>query len=172
MPVWIAPSCADDRDTGMHPLHERVGRRGAAAMVSNFEHVERPPVRGDTLGEQLRVDLLLDVTGEHHPPCPVVNIQDDRDVVYGTAGIRRPQGDCAGDRPQCVHADPVESEMVARRDYSALPAGFRETLPKRRVAGARPNHPGLCDLPDPIALHQRRHAADVILVRVCDDHKI
>jgi hypothetical protein len=172
MPVWIAPSCADDRDTGMHLLHERVGGCRAAAMVSNFEHVERPPIRGDSFGEQLRVDLLLDVTGEHHSPRSVVKIEDDRNVVYGSAGIGRSQGDCAGDGPQRVHAHFVESEMVARGDDSALPAGLRQTLPKCRIAGARPDHPRLCDLPDAIALHQRRQAADVILVRMCDDHKI
>ena len=47
----------------MHLLDERVGGGSAAAVVSDLENVERPSVCRDALGQELWIDLLLNVPG-------------------------------------------------------------------------------------------------------------
>jgi hypothetical protein len=73
--VGIAPTCADDGDARPHLLDECVGRGRAAAVVRDLEHVQRSLVAGDALGQQLWIDLLLDVAGKDDASRSKVEIQ-------------------------------------------------------------------------------------------------
>jgi len=60
--VGIAEAGADDGHLRIKRVHERVRRRGPAAVVCDLEHVQRRADLGrDSGSEQLRIDLLLDI---------------------------------------------------------------------------------------------------------------
>ena len=141
-------------------------------MVGNFQDVQRPELVGDARSQQLRVDLLLDVAGEHDPPAAEADVEHDRDVVDASARIGRSERHGPGQRPFHVHPDPVEPQGVTRGEDAALPPELGHAPAIRGVAGASPDHPRLGDLPDPVAVHHRRHPGDMVLVRVGQNHQL
>ncbi len=99
MAVGIAPAGADHRDPRVEPLHESIRGRRSAAVMSDLEHVERRrQLVRDARRDQLRVDLLLDVTAEQHPSLAEGQVKHDRDVVDLGARIGRSQWNAPAER--------------------------------------------------------------------------
>jgi hypothetical protein len=55
-----------DRGAGVPGVEERVGRRGAAAVMGDLQEVDP----GQAPGEQDRFDLLLDISGQQEALGP------------------------------------------------------------------------------------------------------
>ena len=153
-------------------LHERVGRGGAAAVVRHLEDVQRPARARDAGGQELRIDLLLDVTGEHQPSRAEGDIENDRDVVDGRAGIRWPQWHGPGQWPVNVDAHAVEHEDVACGNDPARATKLREAAAIGRVTRPRPDHARLDDLRNAVTVQDGRQSGDVVLVRMGHHHEI
>ena len=121
--VRVAEARADDRDARAERGDERIGSRRPAAVVSDLEHVELAAgAFRDAISEKVRVDLLLDVAGEQHPPRAEAQVQDDRDVIDGGAAVGWSQRHFAASRPLDVELDAVEPQPIAGSDDSALAA--------------------------------------------------
>src|SRR4029079_2090209 len=69
-----------------------------------------------TLGEETRIDLLLDVTGEKEPASADRPQEDDGHVVDPRSGIRWLGRDPDAARPQGSEADLVDRQVVAGGD--------------------------------------------------------
>lgn len=115
MPVGIVRTGADERHARLKRGEECGGGRRAAAMVRHLEHVDGAAGREAVL-EDLRVDLLLHVTRQQHPPLPVADVQHDRDVVDAATFIRRVEGHLAGTWPEDPDDDAVQAQRVTRRE--------------------------------------------------------
>jgi hypothetical protein len=172
MTVGIAPAGADHRDPRRHLGDERVGRGGAAPMVSNLQHVEWRIRLGQPGGEEPWIDLFLDVAGEQHAPVAETNVEHERHVVDGRASVGRPQRDTARWRPPDRDAHAVESEMVPRGNDPRLAVELGHPAPEGGVTWAGADHSGFGDAADPVAIEQQRQSADVVLVRMGDDHQV
>jgi hypothetical protein len=172
MAVGIAPARADYGHARLHLLDKPVGGRRAAAVVRNLEHVERTLVARDALGKQLRVDLLLNVSGKDDTPGSEVEVQHDRHVVDPSARVGRVERDSAGQRPVDVHADSVEPHRVPSGEGPTLPPQLGEPATVRSIAWAGPDHSRLCDLLDRVAIHYRGQTGHVILVRMGQDDQV
>ena len=135
-------------------------------MVGDLEEIE-PRQAG---GEQVRVDVLLDVARQQETACPDPTEQHDRHVVDARPAIRRFERDLAGDRPQDRHLDLVDIEPIAG-GQSAPFWGTR--APKSIEPGGIPRAwsacPGFEDAADAIPIEQPRQPADMVLVRVRQD---
>ncbi len=96
--VRVAGAGADDGHARPQGVEEGLRRGAAAAMVGHLDDVEAPPV-GDAAGDELRVDLLLDVPGEQEAPRPEADVEDERHVVDARARIWRFSGHAVARRP-------------------------------------------------------------------------
>jgi hypothetical protein len=102
--VGVAAAGRRDRDPRPDGLDERLGRGGAAAVVGDLEEIEPR----QSLREQARIDVLLDIPREQEPPRPHGPQEDHRDVVDAGPGIRRLGRDPATDRPQHSQRDLID----------------------------------------------------------------
>jgi hypothetical protein len=141
-------------------------------VVRDLQHIDALGVRGEAASEQLRVHLLLDITGEHQPPRAEVEVEDDRDVVDSTARVRRPQRNGSANGPADIHAHAVQPQDIARGDHPALPSELRELASVRGVTRSRTNHAGLDDLAYAISLQHGGEPRNVVLVWMRQDHEV
>ena len=125
------------------------------------------------VGEQRRVDVLLDVARQQEPvgrrPSPSSTTDTLLIPVPPSGGSRR---HLAADRPQDAQPDLVDREPVAGGERQA-----HGRARPRRAAAARPRsraraaHPRLEDARDAVALEQQGEPGDVVLVRVGQDRR-
>ena len=139
-------------------------------MVGDLEDVHP----GQAARHELGIDALLDVAGEKEALATDLAEEHDRDVVDRRAAVGRALGDPPGVGPQHAQADVVDREPVSGRE--SLPGrpldGALEPRLPGRVAGTGPDHAGLVDTLDTVALEQEDQAPDVILVRVRQDDRV
>ena len=108
--VRVAGPGRGDRHLRPGRIDEGLRRGRPAAVVGHLEEVEPRQL----VGQQRRVDLLLDVarsagSGTRRPPE-----QHDRDVVDARPAVRRHRPGPAADRPQDAQVDLVDGQAVAR----------------------------------------------------------
>jgi hypothetical protein len=112
-PAWVAVRIAGagrrDRDPWPHRVHEPLRRGRAASVVRHLEEIDM----GESPGEQLGIDRLLDVAHQQEPAPPDRAIQHDRDVVDARAGVGRLSRDLAGPRPEDSQGDLVDRQSIA-----------------------------------------------------------
>jgi hypothetical protein len=78
VPIRVAPARADDGHARVEGVDEGVRRSGSTAMVRDLEDVNRSAETGRySLGEELWIDLLLDVARKQHPPLAEVQLEHD-----------------------------------------------------------------------------------------------
>jgi hypothetical protein len=136
--------------------------------MRDFEDID---VRQPTPDED-RIDLLLDVARQQEAPSIDRTQQYDRDVIDAGAGVARLAWHAAGVRPQDIEPDLVECELITGREQRGAGAMDGEAFGERRVARARPTHPGLEDAPDTISVEEDREPSDVILVGMREDKRV
>ena len=155
MPVRIAPAGADDCNAWIERVDEGVGRCRSAAVMGDLEDVDAPgDARGDALGEQLRINFLLDVAGEQHPAVTEVQLEHDGDVVDRRSAVGRVERDCAALRPIDVELDAIEPQLVAGGNDSAGAAQLGHLAPVRGIAGAWTDHAGFDNVTYSVAVEQ------------------
>ena len=138
-------------------------------MVRDLEEIQPR----QSLGEQARVDVLLDVAREQEPSGPDRPEQHDRYVVDPRPRIGRFQRDLAADGPEHSHRDLVDRQPIPGGDRRpSRGAGLPEAIDPCRVARSGSAHPGLEDARDVIPRQQERQPGDVILVGVRQDDRI
>ena len=144
-PYGLPVPGAGDRDPRPERGQERVGGGGAAAVMGHLEQVGAPAVR-DARGQQLRVDVVLDVAHQQEPAAAVAQVEHDRRVVDGAAVPGRPL------RARCrARGHQVSTGRPSRR--SGSPAASRaisrsigpQPLAERRIPGSVAQHPVLRD---------------------------
>jgi len=128
VPIRVAGARRRDRDPWSDGIHERLGRRGPAAVVGHLQQVEPR----QAVGEETRIDLLLDVAGQHEPPVTDRPKEHDGHVVDAGPAVGRFERDLAADRPQDGHADLVHGQPIAGR----------QAEPLRRIPRAQSGEPG------------------------------
>ena len=82
MAVPIAGPRADEADTRSERIQPVVGCGAPRAVVRDLEHVKRVLVATDAHGQQPRVDIVLDVARQEHPPLTEADVEHDRGVVH------------------------------------------------------------------------------------------
>ena len=110
MAIGIPGARRDDGDRRSRGRQEGVRRGRPAAVVGDLEHVHA----WETALQQDRVDLLLDIAHQEEPVAVNASEQDDRDVVDGRAGVRRPTRHGVRIRPEHAERDGVERDGVPR----------------------------------------------------------
>jgi hypothetical protein len=169
MPVGIAGARRRDRQPRADDVDERLGRRGPAAVVGDLEEVDR----SEAAGEQLGIDLLLDVAHEEESTMSDLAREDNRDVVDARSAIGRIGGNTTLKRPQDAEFDLVDREPIASCHGQADRAGRRRHAREPRgISGTRPSHPGLHHPHHLVALEQQREPGHVVLVRVGQNHRV
>ncbi len=123
-------------------------------------------------GEQLRIDLLLDVAGQEEPVRAERAEEHDRHVVDRRAPVRRVHRDSTRVGPEDLELDRVEGETVARRQGPARGTAAVERRGPGPVAGTGPDHAGLVHVPDLISGEEQRKPGDVVLMRVRKDKDV
>ena len=78
-------------------------------MVRDLEQVET----GQVIGQERRIDRLLDVARQQEPVVAHRPEQHDRDVVDPRPAVRRHDRHLASDGPQDTKVDVVDREPVA-----------------------------------------------------------
>jgi hypothetical protein len=173
MPVGVACARADDGDMRREAFDERIGRRGRTAVVGDLQHVESATVgRRQPGGQQLWVDVLLDVAGQQQPPIAKAQVEDERNVIDLFARARRTQRHASGQRPVDVDRDAVEKQPITGGDHPRLATQLGHPTAKGGVARSRSNHAWFDHAADPVAVEQQRQARHVVLVRVSDGDQI
>ncbi len=138
-------------------------------MVGHLEQVDV----WQALGEELRVDGLLDVTHQEEATRPDLAEQDDRHVVDTGAAVGRLAGHLAPDRPEDAERDLVDLQSIARGEAATdRRAGARQPGKPCRVAGTWPDHAGFEHPADVVAIEQQRHPGDMVLVRMGQDQRV
>jgi hypothetical protein len=167
--VRIAGPGGSHRDLGSNGREEGIGRRGLAAVVRDLEQIDRR----EALGEQRRVDVLLDVPGQQEAPLTHHPEQHHRHVVDAAAGIRWFGRDLATDGPQHPHRDLVDRQPVSGPDRQAWRRpGSSQSIDPGCVAGSRTAHAGLQDATDPIAIEQQGQPGNMVLVGMREDDRV
>jgi len=81
MTIGIAPARADHRHAWPELLDEGVRRGRAAAVMRDLQHVQPVgAIEGQSLGQELSIDLLLHVAGEQQASLAKTHIEHERDV--------------------------------------------------------------------------------------------
>ena len=169
MAVGVARAGRGDRDPRPDGVHERLGGGGLAPMVGDLEQVDA----GQTVGQQLRVDRLLDVAHEQEASASDLAEEDDRHVVDAGSPVRRLDRHLAADGPQDTECDLVHFQPVARSETTAdRCARSGESGDPGDIAGPGSTHPGLEDPTDVIPIQQQRQPGHVILMRVGQDDRV
>ena len=169
MSVGVATAGRRDGDLRPDGLDERFGRRGPTAVVRDLEEIEP----GQSLREQARIDVLLDIPREEEPPRTHGPQQDDRDVVDARSGVRRLGGDLATDRPQHSQRDLIHGQAIASRDHEmGRRTRSSEPVDPGRISGPGSAHARLEHPLDAVASQQQRESRDVVLVRMGQDHGV
>jgi hypothetical protein len=96
MAVRVAGPGRRDRDAGPDGVDERLRRRGLAAVMGDLEQVDL----GQAFGQELWVDVLLDVAHQQEAAQTDLAEQHDRHVVDPGATVGRLGGYLAADRPE------------------------------------------------------------------------
>jgi hypothetical protein len=167
--VRIAGAGRRDRDLRSDRIHERLRRRGLAAVMGDLEEVQRR----QPVADERRVDRLLDVTREQESLAADGAKEHDRHVVDAGPAVGRLARHLSADRPQDAHVDLVDMQPIARREsVPSRSPGLREPGDPRRISGTRTVHPGLEDAPDAIAIQEACQTRHVVLVRVSQDDAV
>ncbi|HEV2005834.1 MAG TPA: hypothetical protein VGQ85_04395, partial [Candidatus Limnocylindrales bacterium] len=112
-------------------------------------------------GEELGIDLPLDVTREQKTPPADLSEQHDRDVVDRAPAVGWPERHAPWVGPERAKPDVVERQPVARRERSVGRPAVGEEGRHRRVAWPRPDHPRLVHPTDPVAAQEDSEARRV-----------
>jgi hypothetical protein len=169
MAVRVPGACRRDGDRWPDRIDECLGRGRPAAVVRDLEQID---VR-KALGQQRRVDALLDIAHQQEPARADLSEQHHRDVVDAGAAVRRDCRDLTADRPEHLHGDVVNGEAVT--SGQAEPdrgVGSGQFAQPGGVAGAGAAHPRLEDTADVIPLEEQCEAGHVILVGVGQDQRV
>jgi len=167
MSIVVVGANTDHSDLWLEHVEQLVCRRSGRAMVGNLQHVDRTSkVSGQAACDELRVDVLLHVAGEKHPPRAVSQINHDRLVVHLLAVIARSRWHSPGRRPVHVKLDSVEPQAIARCGNVGLAVLLDEHAPVCGIARTAPDHSRFDHLAYPIALEEQREASDVVFVRM------
>ena len=137
-------------------------------MMGHLEKVDG----GQATGQETRIDLFLDVTGQQDAMPVHLAEQHDRHVVDPGTAIGGAFRNRAGIRPQDAKRELVDAQAAPRRQGAPLDAEPDQFGIEGRIARPRAEHPGLEDLPDGIPIEQRREAGCMILMWVGQDHDI
>jgi hypothetical protein len=95
MTVRIAHPGGRHRDPRSNRVDEGLGRGGLAPVMRDLQQIEARQARR----EQLRVDVLFDITREQEPGMPHSPEEHDRHVVDAGATVGWRLGDLTADRP-------------------------------------------------------------------------
>jgi hypothetical protein len=158
----------DDRGPRSHSGQEPARRGGPAAVVGDLQEIDP----GQAPGQQDRIDLLLDVTGQQKVLRPECAEQDDRDVVDRGAPVGRFTGNRRAVRPEHLEGNRIELERVAGREHLGAASLLGESGPKCVIRRTRSDHARLEDPADPVAPNEPGQAARVILVRMAEDQDV
>jgi hypothetical protein len=135
-------------------------------MMGDLEQIDA----GQTLGQQRRVDPLLDITHQQEASAPDLAEQDDRHVVDAGPSVRRLDRHLVTDGPQDSERDLVHVQPVARGKTTADRCGrSRQTCDPGGVTRPGSAHPGLEDPTHVVPVQQQRQSGDMILVGVGED---
>jgi hypothetical protein len=173
MPVGVGRARADDGDMRREAFDERIGRCRRTAVVGDLQHVESATVgRRQAGGQELWVDVLLDVAGQQQAPIAKAQVEDERNVIDLLARARRTQRHATGQWPVDVDGDAVEDQPITGGDHPCLATQLGQPTAKGGVARSRSNHARLDHAADPVAVEQQRQARDVVLVGVSDGDQV
>jgi hypothetical protein len=126
----------------------------------------------EAAADQLRIDALLDVAGKEEPVPAGFAEEHDRNVVDRGPAVGRVFRHPARVGPEDAKPDPIESELVARRQPTSRWSTPGQGRGPGLVAGTRPDRARLVHTTDPVAREQRRQAGDVVLVRVREHQEV
>jgi hypothetical protein len=171
VPVRIVRPGADERDSRLERGEECGGGRRAAAVVRHLEHVDGA-AGGQAVMEELRVDLLLHVTGQQHPSSPVADVQHDRDVVDAPPFIRRPKRHLTGTWPEDPDGDAVQAQRVTRREQHTACRRSSQGMTERPIPRPCPDHARIGHHRHAVAFQEQRQAGCVVLVRMRQDSEV
>jgi len=171
--IGVASAGADHRDAWLQRVQPCFGRGCPATVMRDLEHIQASAVRlADTTLEQRRVDIVLDVASEEHPPLDISNVEHDGRVIDGAPDARRARRHRTPDRPQDIHGDAIEGQTVARRKPTCRYMRHGQPGTERCITGSCAEHPVLGDGGDPIALDEHRQPRDVVLMWVSEDDEV
>ncbi|HEY6012856.1 MAG TPA: hypothetical protein VIU37_02580 [Candidatus Limnocylindrales bacterium] len=137
--------------------------------MGNLEQVDAR----QALGEEARVDRLLDIAHQQEAARPGLSEQDHRHVVDAGAAVGRFRRDLAPDRPQDPQGDLVDLQPIAARDDAVDRCrGSGQPGEPGCVTGPGADHARFEDAADAIPIEQHRQAGDVILVGVAEDQRV
>ena len=131
----------------------------------------RPSIGIELLEEPL-IHVLLEVSREQESLQADPDVEDERGVVDRSSRVWRGLGHAARRRPDDLGACPADREGIAARKLDDADTVAVGLLAKRGVAAAVAAHPVLGEHADPVARQQPGQPADVILVRVGEQHDI
>ena len=123
-------------------------------------------------GQELRIDLLLDISDQQESMPVHLAEQHDRNVVDARTAVRGPFRDGARVRPQHAKAELVHRQAVARRERSAMDVEREQLCIERSIPWARADHAGLEDLRHGVSIKQGRKPGRVVLVWVGQNHDV
>ena len=126
--VRVARPRRGDRDPWPDGIDERLRRGRPAAVVRDLEEVEPR----QAVGEERRVDLLLDVPRQQEPVVADGAQHDHRHVVDPRPAVRRHGRHLAADRPQ----DPRSMSSTSSRSPAARPSRMGAPVVVRRESQA------------------------------------
>jgi hypothetical protein len=122
--------------------------------------------------DQLRIDLLLDVTREQETSTVDLPEEHDRDVVDAGPRVGRLTRHLTGARPQDGQLDLVDREAVTRSECRSCGSVDEGQPEPGRVPGTRSAHPRLERPPDAVPVEEQREPGDVILVRMGEHDRV
>src|SRR5262245_13585684 len=155
MAVRVAGARGRDRNGRIDGVEERVGRGRLASVVRDLEQVDMPhPIK------QLRVHLLLDVTRQEEAATRNRAQQHDRHVVDPRAGIGWLARHLARDWPEDLERDVIDGQPITGGKERVRGLAARELRRPRRVAGSRPEYPGLEGPCYPVTFEEQRETGD------------
>jgi hypothetical protein len=166
VPIRVSSPGGRDGDGWSHGVDERLRRGGPATVMRHLEEVDAR----QALGEERRVDAILDIAHQQEPAGPDVTEEDDRHVVDARPAVRRRHRHLTADRPQDPEVDIVHGEAVTGGDREPDRRGRCGQLSQPGcVTRAGAAHPRFEDAGDVVALEKQGKTGDVILVRVGQD---
>jgi hypothetical protein len=110
--IRVAGPGGRHRDPGPDGIDEGLRGGGLAPMMGDLEQVDM----WQAIGQEVRIDRLLDVAHQQEPPRSDLSEQHDGDVVDARAAVGRLDRDLAPDRPEHAQGDLVDLEAIPRGD--------------------------------------------------------
>jgi hypothetical protein len=109
MSVVVALAHGDQGQSRQRGIEERLGRRGSAAVVGDFEQVKV----GEVMVQQVRIHILLRVARQEERPAVHRPKEHHGDVIDLHTARGRPLRDGTGVWPEHLQDEVVDRDPVA-----------------------------------------------------------